>query len=140
MARSVSSLPTGRRSASVERTRTSMKSSGVRSGSGWNVTVGTALTLRRKRRLYHTGDGLGVLVAPLPQGPDDFLAALGGVVLVQLPLAFDPLDLDAEADDLRQHSSRERPGAVERPGAGHGLLVDAHRLPHDVQQGTFILN
>jgi hypothetical protein len=44
MARMVSGSLTGRRSARVERTRTSMKPSGVRSGSRRYVTVGTAST------------------------------------------------------------------------------------------------
>src|SRR5262245_20108955 len=102
MARIVSRSWTGRRSASVERTSTSMNSSGDRPGSRRYVPFGTASTLPRQHRLDHGGDGLGVIAAPLLQGPDDLLAPLGGVVLVQLELALDLLDLDAEADDLRQ--------------------------------------
>jgi hypothetical protein len=47
-----------------------------------------------------------------PQGPDDLLAAIEGVVLFQLPLALDILDLDAEADDLPQQPVHEGTGAV----------------------------
>src|SRR2546421_339175 len=65
---------------------------------------------------------------------------LGGVVLVQLPLALDRRDFDAEADDLRQHPVRERAGAVERPGPRHPLLVEPHRVLHDPQHGVPVLD
>ena len=57
-----------------------------------------------------------------------FCPALGGVVLVQLPLALEPLDLDAEADDLRQQPVHERTGRVERPRPGHGPLRTRPRV------------
>src|SRR5262245_52309471 len=134
MARIVSRSWTGRRSASVERTSTSMNSSGDRPGSRRYVPFGTASILGRKRRLHHRRHRQGVLVTPLPQGPDDLLAPLGGVVLVQLELALDLLDLDAEADDLRQQALHEGTGRVERPGPGPGPLVDPHGPLHNLQQ------
>src|SRR5262245_30571663 len=58
--------------------------------------------VRRERPCHQRGNRSGVLTVLLPQGPDDGLPALHGVVLVQLPLALDALDHDAEADDLGQ--------------------------------------
>src|SRR5260370_20376713 len=72
-----------------------------------------ASSFRGQRPLYQGGDGPGVLVAPLPQRPDDLPAALGGVVLVELPLSLDALDLDAEADDVRQAPLPQRPRRVQ---------------------------
>src|SRR4051812_40115146 len=107
MARTVSGSWTGRRSASVERTSTPLKSSGVSPDSWRYVTRGMGSTLRGQHRLHQGGDGPGVVVATFRQGPDDLPAALGRVVLAQLELALDPLDLDAEADDLLEHPLRE---------------------------------
>ena len=63
-------------------------------------SVVTALILQGKHRLHHGRNRLGIFVALLPQDSDNLLPALNGMVLVQLPLALDLLDLDAEADDL----------------------------------------
>ena len=49
--------------------------------------------LRGQHRLHQVGDGLGVFILPLAQGADDAPAALDGVILVQFPLALDPLHL-----------------------------------------------
>jgi hypothetical protein len=76
----------------------------------------TASTLRRKSRLHHGGYRPGIVAATLLQGSGEIPPAVAGAVLVQLELALDRLDLDAEADDLRQQPllvSR----AVTRPGS-----------------------
>jgi hypothetical protein len=50
-----------------------------------------ASTLCRQHRPHHGGDGLGIFAAMLLQGQDNLFPALGGVVLVQFPLALDLL-------------------------------------------------
>src|SRR4051812_34826392 len=81
---------------------------------GQLVPSGTALILPRNLCLHHGGDGRGTLVTPL-QSPHDLPPALGGVILIQLPLAFDLLDLDAEADDQRPIQLYLVSRAVSRP-------------------------
>jgi hypothetical protein len=57
-------------------------------------------TLQSQHRLHHSGDCLGIFVMALSQRSDDFLAALGRMILIQLPLTLNLRNLNAEADDL----------------------------------------
>ena len=74
--------------------------------------------------MHQLGDGLRVGGVLLFQGGDDAVAAGGGVVLGEFPLAGEGGNFQAEADDLLGKAAKERVSGVESPGFGGGTFVE----------------
>ena len=68
------------------------------------------------------------------------LAALGRMILAELPLGLEPRDFDAKSHDLLQQLFVVAGRRVGLPRPGHRLLVEGNIISHDLHHGLFVVD